>query len=96
MMDNVEGWGFFFCQQLFFGSLIEGAKQPVLDQKQDIFSSLIVLHKVSAAKSYGFGALLLPCTIVTKNALLHPVIRNVGQQRCEVSKRERLRGRTMR
>lgn len=65
------------------------------DWKQDIFATSIVLHKVSRAKSYVFGTLLMPYIIVIKNVLLHHVIRNVGQQCCKVSKTEKLREKTM-
>lgn len=65
------------------------------DWKQGIFATSVVLHKVSRAKSYVFGALLMPYVIVIKNALLHHIIRNVGQQCYKVSKTEKLRGKTM-
>lgn len=86
----VSGW-VFFASSYFLGAWLEVLNNPQ-EQKQDILASSIVLHKVPRAKSYGFGELL---TTVTKNALLHHVIRNVGQQHREVSKREKLRGKTM-
>jgi len=65
------------------------------NQKQDMFTSSIALHKVSAAKSDGFCALLEVCSIAITKALLQSVLGNAGQQCREVSKRETLAGRPM-